>query len=139
MQKISKILFIAVGVFLLPNFLFAQLEFVQNKGQWHQNVQYKTDFNTGSFYLEKQGFTVNLHKPEDVEALSEMMHGHGKTNVNANKNVNIEDGKFVFHSFAYKVKFLGSNPVLKPISDKPLNTYNNYYNVEFKLYSPFYN
>lgn len=121
MQKIYLILFIGLGVFLLPNSLFAQLEFVQNKGQWHQNVQYKTDFNTGSFYLEKQGFTVALHKPEDVEALSEMTHGHGKN------NINIDDGKFVFHSFAYKVKFLGANPVLQPVSEKPFDTYNNYF------------
>ncbi len=121
MQKIYLILFISLGIFLIPNSLFAQLEFVQNKGQWHQNVQYRTDFNTGSFYLENQGFTVALHKPEDVQALSEMTHGHGKS------NINIEDGKFIFHSFAYKVKFLGSNTVLNPVSEKPLNTYNNYF------------
>lgn len=121
MQKIYLILFIGLGIFLLPNSVFAQLEFVQNKGQWHQNVQYRTDFNTGSFYLENQGFTVALHKPEDVQALSEMMHGHGKT------NMNIEDEKFIFHSFAYKVKFLGANPVMFPAPEKPLNTYNNYF------------
>src|SRR5690606_23221360 len=62
----------------VPNLVFAQLDFVENKGQWHPNIKYKTDFNTGSFYLEEQGFTVQLHKPEDLSDLSEITHGHGK-------------------------------------------------------------
>lgn len=110
-----------LGCFLLPNFLYAQLEFVENKGQWHQNVQYKTDFNTGSFFLEKQGFTVLLHKPADLEALNHLMHGDNHTKQTGNPD------KFILHSFAYKVKLLGANPVLTPVSDKPLLTYNNYF------------
>ena len=34
----------------------AQMEFIQNKGQWDSRVEYRGDFSTGSFFLEKNGF-----------------------------------------------------------------------------------
>lgn len=37
---------------------FGQIEFIQNKGQWHNNVQYKAEVSAGSLYLEKNGFTI---------------------------------------------------------------------------------
>jgi hypothetical protein len=75
MTKILPILF-----FLLLSQVFsaqAQMEFVENKGQWDQRVLFKGEFNTGSFFLESQGFTVLMHHPDDLNTLSEKTHGHG--------------------------------------------------------------
>ncbi|MFZ4770478.1 MAG: hypothetical protein ACOYLO_09890, partial [Ferruginibacter sp.] len=66
--------FIAV---VLPFVTTAQMEFVENKGQWHSNVDFKGDFKTGAFFLENKGFTVVMHNPEDIQRLSASVHGHG--------------------------------------------------------------
>jgi gliding motility-associated-like protein len=111
-------------IFLLQIFaskkLFAQMEFVQNKGQWNNKVNYKADFKTGAFFLENNGFTVLLNKPEDVVALSEYMHGH-------QKKMDKHQKPNAFHSYAYNVTFLGANEKVTNIPDKPLPTYNNYF------------
>lgn len=94
------------------------MEFVENKGQWHNNVNYRGDFNTGSFFIENNGFTVLLHDPKDIEELSEVTHGHGKYK---------ESVPVILHSFAYKVKFLGAQAKIPSVPEKPLPTYNNYF------------
>ena len=97
------------------------MEFVQNKGQWHQNVEYRGDFKTGSFFLENKGFTFLMHKPEDLKVVSEKMHG------GSSKEHPVPEGEATLHSFAYKVKFLGATPQVTNIPDKMLPTHNNYY------------
>ena len=47
------------------------MEFIENKGQWDNKVNFRGDFTTGSFFLENRGFTVMMHKPEDLQKLSE--------------------------------------------------------------------
>ncbi len=98
------------------------MEFVENKGQWHSNVTYRGDFNTGSFFMENGGFTVLLHKPEDVQRLTAISHGHDESGLI--KNIN---EPFTFHSFAYKVKFIGASLRATQLPDKKLPTHNNYY------------
>ena len=101
--------------------VYGQMEFVQNKGQWHPNVNFRGDFKTGSFFLERQGFTVLLHKSEDMKKLSERVHGHG------GKENSFSTGVDTLHSFAYKVKLLGSSAVAMRMPEKMLPTHNNYY------------
>jgi gliding motility-associated-like protein len=103
--------------------LYAQMEFVQNKGQWNDKVNYRGDFKTGSFFLENKGFTVLLYKPEDVQLLSERIHGHGAGD---GKSV-INNDPIVFHSFAYKVNFLGAARNVQGVADKILPAKNNYF------------
>ncbi|MEO6488324.1 MAG: PKD domain-containing protein [Ferruginibacter sp.] len=119
-RKISTGLLMFVAFFFASKNSKAQMEFIENKGQWHSNVNYRGDFNTGSFFIENKGFTVLMHDPKDVQALSELAHGH-----NSNKETS---GKpLTFHSFVYKVKFLGASSKIVSVPDKPLPTYNNYY------------
>ncbi len=99
------------------------MEFVQNKGQWDKRVNYKGDFNTGSFFLEENGFTVLLNKPDDVKTLSQITHGIHSSN--SPKPPSLKE--FIFHSFAYNVSFLGAALNAERIPDKPLPTYNNYF------------
>lgn len=114
--KISSLLFFLLASGLL---VFGQLEFVENKGQWHDNVKFRGDMRAGSVFLEKAGFTVLLHDPKDLEKLSGIMHGHGK---------DFKDpGSFVFHSFAYKVRFMNASPSPEIAPEKTLPAYNNYF------------
>lgn len=98
----------------------AQMEFVENKGQWHPNVQYRGDFNTGSFFIEHGGFTVLMHDPKDVQALSEIAHGHGNGKA-------VPPSPLIFDSYVYKVNFLGAAKHISPVPDKALPAYNNYF------------
>ncbi len=99
------------------------MEFVQNKGQWEKQAQYKSDFNTGSFFLEKNGFRVLLYNPSDLLRLSQKKHGirNPKTTLPPTKDDDI------LHSFAYKVNFVGASEQTEALPDKPLSTYNNYF------------
>lgn len=113
--------FLAIVFFLFSySATKAQMEFVENKGQWNKKVNYKGDFKSGSFFLEDAGFTVLMHDTGDVRRLSEIFHGHG-----AKKTVSNES--FEFNSFAYKVKLLGASLQATHVGEKPFPTYNNYY------------
>ena len=51
------------------------LEFVENKGQWEGQVKFQGQLGqSGSFYLEKNGFKVLLHNPEDMQRIIESHH-----------------------------------------------------------------
>jgi gliding motility-associated-like protein len=97
---------------------WAQMEFVENKGQWDNHVNYRGDFKTGSFFLENKGFTVLLHDPKGIEQLAAIAHGETKE---------LSAQPFTLNSFAYKVKFLGAAAKIKALPDKPFPTYNNYF------------
>jgi gliding motility-associated-like protein len=113
----------------------AQLQFIQNKGQWHEKVDYRTDIRNGVFFLERNGFTVLLHNEKDLEQLSDVMHGHAgsgsttsmdATQARATNPAPVQQAVTV-RSHAYKVKFLGASPKAQPMPDKMLPTYNNYF------------
>ena len=101
----------------------AQMEFIQNNGQWNSKVNYKGDFNAGSFFLENNGYTVLLNKPDDLLALSNHYHP-----IHAPKaNTSQADSACIVHSFAYNVTYLGANNNPQIVPDKALATYNNYF------------
>ncbi len=111
--------------FLLFSFeVAAQVEFVQNKGQWHSNVNYRGDFITGSFYLENKGFTVLLNDTNDLKTRAEVLHGGYGKDLQSKAT---GEGKFVFHSFAYKVKFLGASENALKQPGKTATYHNNYF------------
>lgn len=125
MRKYSTIVLCLIAS-LFPSLLKAQMEFVENKGQWHQNVKFKGDFVTGAFFLENKGFTVLLHNPNDLQKLAVATHGHAHTD--SGKKINMPpDGKIVINSFAYKVQFLGASVSAAQIAEKPMSSYNNYF------------
>ena len=98
---------------------YAQPQFVENKGQWDNKVNYRTDFSNGSFFLENDGFTVLLQDPNDMRILAGTLHGQIPAPTPGRS--------FVLHSHAYKVDFLGSAASVQAIPDKLLPTYNNYF------------
>lgn len=115
----------------------AQMEFIENKGQWDSRVNYKGDFNTGTFYLENKGFTVALHKPEDMRQLSNIIHGTAQSGTTssatavsaAHQPAPSPDGfpAITIHSHAYKVNFLGSSNAIQAVPEKVQPGYTNYF------------
>ena len=100
------------------------MEFVQNKGQWDKKVNYRGDFGNGSFFLEKQGFTVLMHKADDVIKLSEYTHNGSSVKYNSKQSV---PDTFTLHTAVYKVTFLGADNTAERVPDKVSISYNNYF------------
>jgi hypothetical protein len=115
LNKITKLFLTIVSTFFVALSATAQMEFIENKGQWDNKVNYRGDFTSGSFFLENRGFTVMMHKPEDLQKLSEMMHGHSHNSdgdsispVASSKIISPKNsGSVIVHSHAYKVDFFG--------------------------------
>ncbi|HEX8357964.1 MAG TPA: hypothetical protein VF610_11150, partial [Segetibacter sp.] len=54
---------------------FANLEFIENKGQWNDKVKFKGEMNNGAFFLQEKGFRVLLNNAKDIEQMSDFYHG----------------------------------------------------------------
>jgi gliding motility-associated-like protein len=103
--------------FCFINTGFAQIKFIENKGQWPSECLYKSEFKTGAFFIEKNGFSVVLNDTADLRTIAENAHGPKK-----GRNPNI-----TLHSFCYKVKFVGSVGAKQIIPEKKEDSYNNYF------------
>ncbi|HJU45920.1 MAG TPA: PKD domain-containing protein, partial [Chitinophagaceae bacterium] len=134
-----------LAVFLLTLQLTAQenynnLEFIENKGQWHKDVLYKGDLNNGAFFLRNTGFTVLQNNPADLGRVAEMLHGHlqstdgkalpfskkgSKWLVNE-KGTGRPDTNIVVRSHAYRVDFINADPGVQQVGEKPEQDYTNY-------------
>ncbi len=100
--------------------IVAQMQFVENKGQWNDQIKFKGDFKTGAFFLQKSGFTVVLNKPEDVQKKAILQHGAHLSPIKLNPCDS-------FHSHAYNVSFAGANSSPQIIPQKIEPSYNNYF------------
>ncbi|MEO6403837.1 MAG: hypothetical protein ABIY51_13885, partial [Ferruginibacter sp.] len=120
--QIPSFILLLFSIMYAPTKLWAQMEFVQNKGQWNDAVNFRGDFKTGSFFLEKKGFTVLLNDTADVRKLGTIVHGHGLS-----EKGGLPEQSFDFHSYAYKVNFLGASLHAVQLPDKIQPVYNNYF------------
>ena len=87
--------------------------FLENKGQWHDNVKFKIEVDGGNLYLENNAFTyhfyelynVHPHNPEEesgIKGHNFRMHFRG-----ANPLPSFKTGKKSFTDYNY---FYGKNP-----------------------------
>ncbi len=69
----KKILLLLLFLAFLPAIIYSQISFIQNKGQWPSEVQYKAEIPGGSFWIQNNGFAYQLfdttvfipdHKPQ---------------------------------------------------------------------------
>ena len=111
--------------FFVGHLCFAQLQFIENKGQWDKAIDFRSDIQNGSFFLQKTGFTVLLQNEKDLETFTDQMHGHNKPDKKGNYVINTNP--ITIHSHAYRVNFLGASGLLSVLPDKALPTYNNYF------------
>lgn len=121
MHLLNQKLFFAATLFL---FLLAsaieseaQVQFIENKGQWDSRVKYMTQAGDGAFYLEEKGFTVSQYAAADVDNAKALAHGEENRKTS-------RGGKVRTHS--YKVDFLNAQTP-EIVAGKPLSTYNNYF------------
>jgi len=150
LQKISTYFLLTFATLFVARSSYAQLQFIENKGQWNKAVVFKSDISTGSFFLEKKGFTVLLHSPTDLLNFEETMHGNNVA-VSVPSNSGTGTTSFVIgdpsstttpqpstpppssikpltiHSHAYKVNFVGASDSVEIIPEKPVSSYNNYF------------
>jgi gliding motility-associated-like protein len=103
---------IALLFILAGNLLWGQAEFVENKGQWPDQVQFRIGLSTGALWVEQGALYYQFFDPEIVNYL------------HPGAEVRRESGEYNEHS--YKVKFTGAQ-LSQPLGDKPESHYYNYY------------
>ncbi|MEO6313299.1 MAG: PKD domain-containing protein [Chitinophagaceae bacterium] len=138
------LLLITSGLAAQSNF-----DFVENKGQWNSQVKFMGDVGTGSFFLQKNGFTVLLNSQEDLKKLHDISHGGTVTAGHANSPAGgapganqptsdnlrtattavsspLPNAPVLVHAHAYKVNFEGASGNVEIIPEKVQDSYNNY-------------
>ena len=114
--------------------IYAQdyLQFIENKGQWHNSVIYKGDLSAGTFMLTKDGYKVILHNTQDLERMAEWIHkGPEPNSTDANAaTVQVPIMDFadapVLRSHQYQMRLLNANSNAQIIPDKLLDDKTNY-------------
>lgn len=89
----------------------AQITFIENKGQWEEQIKYRAEIPGGVLFIEKGVLTFLL---TDGEALEEIHHNEGAI-----------DKLVKMH--AYKLKFDNFNPNLSFTADQKFVTKYNYF------------
>ena len=101
--------------------VFSQGAFIENKGQWDASVKYMSHAGDGSFFIQKNGYTITQFHPEDVQEVTRRnQHLHDS----ANRKIGRNNGRVRSHS--YNVEFLGASEAMI-IPEKPIETVNNYF------------
>lgn len=92
LQNKSYLLFFVVALLARP-LLWAQPEFVENKGQWPEQVCFKTTLGAGTLWTERDALTYTVYNPDEIRTL----HGASK-----------QEQTQELHGHHYRLKFLGS-------------------------------
>jgi gliding motility-associated-like protein len=104
---------------LFSSALFSQqagYKFLQNKNQWPENVDYKTELKNGELYLEKNGFLFNFYDGKTMDGL--LANHYDKSKLPKNPSIN---------QHAYKINFINMNKNCRIINNQPTKEYYNYF------------
>lgn len=111
--------------------------FVENKGQWNENVLYKSDIPSGQLYIEKNRFLFNFY---DQEAMGTHHHGLGDNKSNDIENnktntrlVNNKPKPTLIKAHSYEVAFVGCSPISSTEGVDPTSYSRNYFKGSNKL------
>lgn len=112
----------------------AYLQFVENKGQWNQQIAFKGELTTGAFFLKPDGgYKMVLHNRTDLLSLLQSHHPNNNSQDIGQHKIGLLSQSTnttksnILHSHAYEVKFINANPSPKIIPEKPLEPCNNYF------------
>lgn len=126
-------------------------QFVENKGQWPQQVTHKTDLRSGYLYLQKDGLVFDLYDAKTVNEYVDAHHNKSSRsnldslnwhafkvhfeNANDLNSIHIDSKERTSHFNNY---YLGNDPdkwAEKAFGYYEVNYYDVYPNIDFKIYS----
>jgi len=94
-----------------------RVEFIENKGQWNNQIKYKAELPAGNLYLENNELTYLFYNEKDMYRIHALYHNEITSPTLTDSIVNLH---------AFKIKFLNAHTekieALEPTSD-----YLNYY------------
>ncbi len=102
---------------------YNNIQFIENKGQWDNRVQYMGQVSNGAFFIRSGGITMLQYNPVDYAALNKKVHEHAASPGESRT----PDENQQLRSHAYEVDFVGASLQTRLVPDKPLATYNNYF------------
>ncbi len=91
------------------------IKFIENKGQWFENILFRAEIPGGALYLERDKLTYVFSHPDDITKLHQMHHGMEP----------VVDG-FKVRGHAYSVELKGSDYVASKGLGRT-EDYNNYF------------
>ncbi len=100
---------------------FTNPEFVENKGQWHEQVSYFARLSNGSLWVGKTSLTFDIQNSEDILKIAEYKSKFGK---NASKGIKPPNN---IRGHRYKINFENGNPEVKIEGFGLRPDYNNYF------------
>ncbi len=103
------------------------LEYVENKGQWHPDVQFMSRLSAGSLFLVKDGYKVLQYQPEEFKRVLNQASGHSFLNKELTETNAIVAVDQTVHAHAYRVRFAGASSEPSIFPDKKLPGYSNYF------------
>ncbi len=119
-KRYSYFIFLLSAILFVSENLFAQVEFIENKGQWDPSVKFMSSAGSGSFFLTDKGFAITQYNAEDFENVKVRMHEG--TSATAGR----QQWKDSVRTAAYSVQFVNAqNPVI--LADKELPSLTNYF------------
>lgn len=92
------------------------IEFVENKNQWNDQVLYKAKINNGAIFAERDGITYMLLNTKQLDDF-----------YTAKRNPQLGKHSGKIDAAAYKMKFLGANPDVIVNGKTKYPHYHNYY------------
>ena len=108
-----KLLHIAVLLLLMlaVHKTEAQPRWIENHGQWPEQVLYQTPLNSGVLWTERSGFTYQLYNPDELQQLISQ-HGAG--------------GEEILHGHVYRMNFINGG-ASQSVGMQSAGYYMNYY------------
>jgi gliding motility-associated-like protein len=92
------------------------MNFVENKGQWPEQVSYRADMLNAALWVEDKGLRFAYLHPEDLEKYHDAFH----------EDKHSQEEEMLCRAHAYSVEFLGAGSADFEAED-PISTYFNYF------------
>ena len=96
------------------------LRFIQNKGQWNEEIDFQAQIPGGRLGVSAKGFSILLLDMEEME------HRH----LASHEAINESNGQSTtdpLNGHYFQINLLGSNQQSKPVVEMPLNGHYNYF------------
>ncbi len=115
---IYLLLFLIFCIFSKKIFSQNKMFFSENKGQWHENILFKTSVGNTNLFLEKNAFTFDMNNIE---------HHRCEKNGHDCKDRKDDFSKKKFKGHSYKLIFDKANENIKIKGKNPAKNYENYF------------